>query len=220
MPGGDNKRNSSAQSVRVPEITESNNNIKKLIFEFLAPLQDEIVTLKAVMLEVKKSQEFICNKYESLKSDYERLSAVNKKQEDKIIRLTKKGEDLLEVASKEAEKVDALEQYGRRQNLEIIGVPVTEKENTAEIVMKVAKALDVPISRSDISTAHRLATKPSRNENQLPQPLAIIARFVNRTIRNTVIYAADLKKLTRLTSVIFLSQKLVDYYLSMKTSLS
>ena len=72
------------------------------------------------------------------------MSAVNKKQ-DKIIRLTKK-EDLLEVASKEAEKVDALEQYGHRQNLEIIGVPVTEKEDTAEIVMEVAKALDVPIS--------------------------------------------------------------------------
>ena len=82
---------------------------------------------------------------ESLKSDYERLSAVNKKQ-DEILRLTKKGEDLLEVASKEAEKVDAREQYERRQNLEIIGVPVTEKEDTAEIVVKVAKALDVPIS--------------------------------------------------------------------------
>ena len=178
MPGRNNKRNSSAQSVRTPEITESNNNIQKLIFEFLAPLQDEIVTLKAEMLEVKKSQEFICNKYESLKSDYERLSAVNKKQEDEIIRLTKRGEDLLEVASKEAEKVHALEQYGCRQNLEIIGVSETEKEDTAEIVMEVAKALNVPISRSDISIAHRLPTKPSRNENQLPQPPAIIARFV------------------------------------------
>ena len=123
MPGRNNKRKSSAQSVPAPEIVESNNNIKQLIFEFLAPLQDEIVTLKAELLEVKKSQEFICNRYESSKSDYERLSAVNKKQDDEIIRLTKK-EDLLEVASKEAEKVDALEQYGRRQNLEIIGVPL------------------------------------------------------------------------------------------------
>ena len=52
MPGRNNKRNSLAQSVQAPEITESNNNIKKLIFEFLAPLQDEIVTLKAEMLEV------------------------------------------------------------------------------------------------------------------------------------------------------------------------
>ena len=76
--------------------------------------------------------------------------------------------------------------YGRRQNLEIIGVPVTEKENTAEIVMEVAKALYVPISRSDISIAHRLPMKPSPNENQLPQPPAIIARFVNRTIRNNL----------------------------------
>ena len=65
-------------------------------------------------------------------------------------------------------------------------MPVSEKEDTAEIVMEVAKALDVPISRSDISIAHRLPTKPSRNDNQLPQPLAIIARFVSRTIRNNL----------------------------------
>ena len=36
-----------------------------------------------------------------------------KAEEDEIIRLTKK-EDLVEVASKEVEKVDALEQYRRR----------------------------------------------------------------------------------------------------------
>ena len=105
------------------------------------------------------------------------MSAINKKHEDKSIKLTKKGEDLLEVAAKEAEKVDALEQYGLCQNLEIIGVPVTENEDSVEIVMEVAKALDVPISRSDISIAHRLPTKLSRNENQLPQPPAIMARF-------------------------------------------
>ena len=52
--------------------------------------------------------------------------------------------------------------------------------------MEVAKALDVPISQSDISNAHRLPTKPSRNKNQLPQPPAIVARFVNRTIRNNL----------------------------------
>ena len=59
-----------------------------------------------------------------------------KAEEDEIIKLTKK--DLVEVASKEAEKVDALEQYGRHQNLEIIGVPVTKKKDTAEIVIEVA----------------------------------------------------------------------------------
>ena len=65
-------------------------------------------------------------------------------------------------------------------------MPVIEKEDTAEILMEVAKALDMPISRSDMSIAHRLPTKPGRNKNQLSQPLAIIARFVNRTIRNNL----------------------------------
>ena len=70
MPGR-NKKNSSAQSAPASEIAETNNNIKKLISKFLASLQNEIVTLKAEMLEVKKSQEFFGNEYESFKSDNE-----------------------------------------------------------------------------------------------------------------------------------------------------
>ena len=58
----------------------------------------------------------------------------------------------------ETKKVDDLEQYGRRQNLEIVGIPFTEKENTNEIVKIVAVLLQLKISDSDISTSHRLNT--------------------------------------------------------------
>ena len=39
---------------------------------------------------------------------------------------------------KEGEKVELLEQYGRKLNLEITGVPVKDEENTNDIVVEIA----------------------------------------------------------------------------------
>jgi len=42
--------------------------------------QQDVTTLKAVILELKTSQEFFCNKYDELKNDYERLIKENKEE--------------------------------------------------------------------------------------------------------------------------------------------
>ena len=52
---------------------------------------------------------------------------------------------------KEIEKIDELEQYGRRQNLEIAGVPQQPNENTNSIVIEVAKLLNVVVPSDHIS---------------------------------------------------------------------
>ena len=80
--------------------------------------------------------------------------------------------------AKEAPKLNALEQYGRRQNLEII--PVTSNADTNAIVQEIAELLQVTISSKDISTSHRLHTKSKSN------PPPIIVRFVNRDVRNRI----------------------------------
>ena len=52
---------------------------------------------------------------------------------------------------REIEKIDGLEQYGRRQNLEIAGVPQQPNENTNSIVLEVAKQLNVVVPPNYIS---------------------------------------------------------------------
>ena len=75
--------------------------------------------LKAELLEVKSSQKFICVQYEDLKLNFTSLQKINKQQAEDIKTLSTN----LEVReAKDEEKLDAIEQYGRRQNLEIIGV--------------------------------------------------------------------------------------------------
>ena len=84
----------------------------------------EINALKVELLQLKSSKEFVCSKYKSLKSEYEKLLQTNRKQESKIISLKEQSTILENKQIKSIEKLDAVEQYGRRQNLEIKGVPI------------------------------------------------------------------------------------------------
>ena len=57
--------------------------------------------------------------------------------------------------------VDALEQYGRRENLRIHGSPESkEKQDDGEnIVFELAKELNIDLKSCDIQRAHRLGKK-------------------------------------------------------------
>ena len=80
--------------------------------------------LKYELTEVKNSQEFISRQYDQLKDEYSQLLITNKKQETEIKNLKSAAIELSSQGEKEAAKLNDLEQYGRRQNLEIVGIPV------------------------------------------------------------------------------------------------
>ncbi|EDO29108.1 predicted protein [Nematostella vectensis] len=88
--------------------------------------------------------------------------------------------------------LDDIEQYSRRDCLEIKGVPVTPTENTNDVVKKVGEHMKVEILEEDISTSHRLPA-PRPNPNQRPakpgvhvnMPTAsIIVKFARRDVRD------------------------------------
>ena len=70
--------------------------------------------------------------------------------------------NLLENAEK---NLNNLEQYSRRECIEINGIPCTHKESTDEIVVALAKQIGVYITTNDISVSHRL-----KNHCQIHQP--------------------------------------------------
>lgn len=138
--------------------------LKAELVEVKKKNQEDVLALKTELADVKRSQTFISGKYEELKIEHNTLK--------------KKSSDLIEKGANEDARIDSLEQYGRRQNLEIVGIPSSNGENTTDIVMKVADLIDVKISPRDISTSHRLKVK---NKSQTPP---IIVRFVSRDVRN------------------------------------
>ena len=73
---------------------------------------------------------------------------------------------------------DAIEQYGRRDNIRIFGVADVPDEDPYNTVIKVASEAGVTINRSDISVCHRLPARIG------PKP--IIAKFVRREVKTAL----------------------------------
>ena len=77
-------------------------------------------------------------------------------------------------------ELDKLEQYGRRDNIKIFGIPPEENENTNQLVVDLAADIGVSISSNDISVSHRLPG----GRNDRPKP--IIVKFVRRDTKSSI----------------------------------
>ena len=89
-----------------------------------------------------------------------------------MIRLNELYDKLDKNQSKIEVQLEELDQYGRRENLEVHGIPWSQNENTNAIVKKVTESLKVKLDDKDISTSHRLhpnnkliGNRPSKRQN-------------------------------------------------------
>ena len=71
--------------------------------------------------------------------------------------------------------MDALEQYSRKNSIEIVGIPESAGENE-DIVLKVAAAINVPVKAEDIDICHRVKRKNSN---------PTIGRFINQKVKKS-----------------------------------
>ena len=80
------------------------------------------------------------------------------------------------------DKVDDLEQLSRQNSVRINGIPESEREDTDQIIIKLAKEkLGRDLQTTDIVTSHRLG-KPRPDK-----PRVIIARFVTHSTKTSLI---------------------------------
>ncbi|XP_039282941.1 uncharacterized protein LOC120351061 [Nilaparvata lugens] len=93
------------------------------------------------------------------------------------------------------DKLDALEQYGRKNTLEIRGVPFSENENVRDLVLATCRAVGVDVGAEAIDICHRLKASAAQ-----PTP-AIVAKFVRRDVAHQVL--SGKKQVRRLSSRVF-----------------
>ncbi|XP_046685480.1 uncharacterized protein LOC124371197 [Homalodisca vitripennis] len=74
-----------------------------------------------------------------------------------------------------------LEQYSRKDNVEVSGLPVTQNEDVFDVVRDLGAAMGVDIQQQDISTAHRV---PSYQRDRIP---SLVVKFVRRATRDELI---------------------------------
>ena len=116
-------------------------------------LATRIERMEKKFIEIEKSQDFQAETLDSQCSHVAKKLAENKilKKESAIINraLNCLHEEL------ELEKVKQLEQYGRREMLEVSGIPGAQDDNCTNFVYKLCQITSTDIKKSKIEVSHR-----------------------------------------------------------------
>lgn len=139
----------------------------------LLSLRPTVESMKETINSVQESVQFFSDKYDSLLALVTSHEKEVKALKAEVGRLQTTVSD--QATSLEQLKVNLndLEQYGRRQNMEIHGLPYSSTENLGDSLRDLAGRLDIAgFQSSDILAIHRL---PARRDT-VP---AVIVRFVS-----------------------------------------
>lgn len=152
-------------------------------------------------------------KYESFKDSVDFCS--DKVSEfEKTLSLSAPNELKMELSSIKStvdllvEEFDGLDQYSRRNNLEIQGVPIKAGENILEVLSDIGAAIDCPIAPTDVDISHRLPLRTPRavqadrvtappNSRSADTPTtthpAIIVKFISKRKRDDFLASSKTK---------------------------
>ena len=107
-----------------------------------------------------------------------------------------------------------LQQYIRRNNIEIAGIPDSVGQNELEKkVIEIAKAVDIDVTENDIEACHRLQSR-----NRQKGPKRTIVRFVNRKFAEKLLKKGKMFKdrkiveKAKLSNIIYINNNLCSYY--------
>ena len=159
----------------VAAILKENNNLKEELSQIKSSFQSqgrEISKLKETLTKVT-------NENVSLVSQLEQARKKLRDQEEETTRLW-------------AEQ-DELEQYSRKNSLEIHGLPENVYSSTEEAVLKLAGALNVEMSASDIEISHIKLRRKGKT--------FIIAKFVSHKVKTRLYKERTKLKDIRIASV-------------------
>ena len=154
-------------------------NIRKEIRKEIDSLKASLLDLKKRFDEIEKSQSFISQKYDTMISAIKDVKEHNEgvKSQIKEIKedISKLGNDGFNVEA----NLDELEQYARRDGLEITGIPVVPNDSPASLVKEMSETMGVNLNENDISIAHRLPpTKKVKDR--------LIVKFTRREKRDEI----------------------------------
>ena len=151
--------------------------------EVLKELKAEFHTLKSNIIDrcnqIEKSQKFVSQKFdESTKTIQEtkkqilELESKTKQQELTIQRLQAS-------IAMQADDMDELHQYSRRDCLEIVGIPKLPDDNPKQLFKELCSAMHIELEDNEIATVHRLPDMKGQKDR-------IIAKLVRRDTKERI----------------------------------
>ncbi|KAK7485550.1 hypothetical protein BaRGS_00023238 [Batillaria attramentaria] len=174
---------------RCDSVPVSNADLLKKLCEM-----SEKLTKVNVAVEELRSETFEVRQENSvLIKDLEHSKEKLRKAEEKV-------EEAKTLAAIAERRVNDLEQYGRRNNVRILGITESHGEDCEKKVLDIFrnKLRLQSIGNTDIEAAHRVGQRPQshREQQQQRKPRPIIVRFVNRKAADTVLHNRRMLKST------------------------
>ena len=191
-------------------MAESTTNLFELSFDEINAMKkkdlvSEIEKLKGkVVVDINIKN--LCDQVSRLSENLAKLMESNEKLSSQFI-VVKKVNTLLEKHVIELEKSQAkAEQYSRRNNVEISGIPHEILDNNLEDkVIDIYKDAGIEIGHMDIEGCHRLPL----SRNDAGGTKRVIVKFVNRKHSEDML---RLKKIISSRSKVFISNSLCPFY--------
>ena len=186
--------------IELSNIARENKKFAKEIAELRKLIYDQKIELDSLKASIKETE----NKNTAMEAEL--FAARNKidEQEEEIAELYR--------------LQDNLEQYTRKQSLEVCGIPASAYASTEGAVLKIASALDVPMSAEDINISHKIksngvGTILVKFQSHKAKSRLYKARTKLKNFRLTDIFP-DVSTATRVaagTGRIFINENLTSY---------
>ena len=174
----ENTKTVSQLTASVNELKIQQSDFKKELMSLKVNTQASIRALESSQHKIADSQKFISEEFEKFKNRLDTVEERAKTAEANVIKTNADIQIIHEELQSQQDHTNALEQYGRRNMLEINNIPVKNEENMEAIIRAVATAMkyDTFNYDTDVDVAHRLQSKLN-----IPP---IIVLFKNRSRRN------------------------------------
>lgn len=152
----------------------------------LSPSADQTNALEQLIRRVVKEE--MDRLFDSLKKATDSVEILQ--DENKMLkgRCERLAADMEELRAEFREEVDEINQYSRRNNLLISGVPESPQENLDQLFTKLAGRLDSSFDPRDIDVIHRLPQSMASNK-----PSPIVVRLARRSKKNFLLTVAKKK---------------------------
>ena len=132
----------------------------------MATIVEENKNFRKELVDLKTAVDFNDNELRQLKKDHQKTSEMNtmlKKELEKTKKELNNTKKVLQDQEDETQNLwfslDSLEQYTRKNSLEFHGIPECLYANAQDVVISVAKKIDVDIEEDDIEIVHKLQRK-------------------------------------------------------------
>ncbi len=115
------------------------NSIKAVIKEeFEKLVSPRLSEIEDKLKEIEKSQSFLSEQYESFRNQVGHVLADNTRIKAENESLVARIRNLEKIDKQRVKTIDDLEQYGRRNMVEVSGIPRQPRENCEEIILNIA----------------------------------------------------------------------------------